>query len=61
MALEPIKTPCVGICEIDIGSQLCRGCRRSKAEIGAWIAMSNEEREDLMDLLHFRSIENGEN
>jgi uncharacterized protein len=59
--VESIKTPCIGICEIDIGSRLCRGCRRSESEIGAWSAMSDEDRETLMDLLLFRSLEDGTN
>lgn len=53
MASEPIKTPCVGICELDIGSTYCIGCRRSTAQIAAWGAMSDEEREEIMDLLLF--------
>jgi len=45
------STPCVGLCDIDSRSQLCRGCRRSLAEIGRWGGMSETERLAVMDQL----------
>jgi predicted Fe-S protein YdhL (DUF1289 family) len=53
---ETIKTPCVGLCEIRLGSPYCVGCRRSGAEIGAWTAMSDEDRELIMYDLQFRKV-----
>jgi len=40
-----IVSPCIAICTIDGPSGLCRGCKRTAAEIGRWISMTNEERE----------------
>lgn len=46
-----IETPCVQICEIDETSGLCRGCGRSRREIGGWSRMSSEERRAIMAVL----------
>lgn len=56
MTTEPLKTPCVGLCEIRLGSPYCVGCRRSGAEIGAWSTMSDEDRELIMYDLQFRKV-----
>jgi predicted Fe-S protein YdhL (DUF1289 family) len=36
-------SPCIGICRMDPDG-LCRGCRRTLAEIACWGAMSDAER-----------------
>ncbi|HEV7814551.1 MAG TPA: DUF1289 domain-containing protein [Janthinobacterium sp.] len=33
---SPLASPCVGLCRMDDGSGLCRGCLRTMAEIIAW-------------------------
>lgn len=58
MGLETIKTPCIGFCRIEVGSPYCVGCRRTGAEIGAWSAMSDEDRELIMYHLQFRKGNN---
>jgi predicted Fe-S protein YdhL (DUF1289 family) len=40
---SPPLTPCIGVCTLD-ASGLCRGCRRSMAEIAGWRDMSEAER-----------------
>jgi predicted Fe-S protein YdhL (DUF1289 family) len=35
-ALAPIPTPCIGVCELDETSGLCRGCARTGEEVAAW-------------------------
>ena len=54
MAQEKISTPCIGECGIETDTGLCRGCRRSRAEIAAWRQMDDAERQALMRLLPFR-------
>jgi len=56
MPLETIKTPCVGICKLDIANHHCIGCRRSEAEITAWSGMSEEERDSIMFKLSERVL-----
>jgi predicted Fe-S protein YdhL (DUF1289 family) len=45
---KPILTPCIGVCELDVGG-LCKGCHRTLDEIARWSAMSDAERLRLMD------------
>jgi predicted Fe-S protein YdhL (DUF1289 family) len=37
-------SPCIGICELDSASGLCRGCWRTLQEIAKWGGMSATER-----------------
>lgn len=37
--LLPPASPCIQVCELD-ALGICRGCRRSWDEIGAWTRMS---------------------
>lgn len=40
-----IVSPCIAICTIDGASGLCRGCKRTAAEVGRWISMTDDERQ----------------
>ncbi len=44
MSRDPEGSPCIGICELDNVTGLCRGCLRSGEEIAAWPAASPELR-----------------
>jgi predicted Fe-S protein YdhL (DUF1289 family) len=35
-ALAPVPTPCIGVCELDEASGLCKGCARTGEEVAAW-------------------------
>jgi predicted Fe-S protein YdhL (DUF1289 family) len=37
-------SPCVGVCELDQASGLCRGCLRTLQEIARWGGLSAVER-----------------
>ncbi|WP_313274871.1 DUF1289 domain-containing protein [Stenotrophomonas sp.] len=43
-----ISSPCIGICALDPAG-FCRGCWRTGAEIGGWMAMSERERQRVME------------
>lgn len=49
-----VQSPCVQICAIDEQSELCTGCGRSLTEIRSWIAMSDEDRAQIMAELEDR-------
>ena len=49
MLSEPIKSPCVLICQLDLKSGLCAGCGRNKEEIRYWVRYTDEERDAIMD------------
>jgi uncharacterized protein len=48
MPLESIRTPCVGICELAVPWGMCKGCGRTESELGAWVGMSDQERDQVM-------------
>jgi uncharacterized protein len=43
-----IESPCILVCSIDQKTGYCFGCGRTRAEIGAWLTMTQEERRDVM-------------
>lgn len=47
----PIKTPCVKVCIVDGESGLCLGCFRRLSEIAGWAALSELERDAILDEL----------
>ncbi len=49
MPLKPIKTPCVGLCQVGKGLGICYGCGRNLEEISKWRDMTEQEREAVMD------------
>jgi predicted Fe-S protein YdhL (DUF1289 family) len=34
-----IETPCIRLCELNAGTQVCKGCLRTTDEIAKWGAM----------------------
>jgi predicted Fe-S protein YdhL (DUF1289 family) len=48
---SPAPTPCGSVCAIDPASGYCSGCARSRAEIAAWSAASEEEKRGVWRVL----------
>ena len=46
MAKQDTKNPCIGICRFG-GTDTCRGCLRTKAEIRSWKAMSDTRKAEI--------------
>lgn len=42
-----VTSPCIGVCTLDAAGY-CIGCLRTGAEIGAWLAYTDAEREHLV-------------
>ena len=42
--MDPLESPCIGVCTIAPDSGLCRGCFRTIDEIAGWRAMDRAER-----------------
>ncbi len=53
------STPCVSVCTLDAAGRLCLGCGRTLEEIGAWPALSENERRAIMARLSTRPREAG--
>jgi predicted Fe-S protein YdhL (DUF1289 family) len=54
---DHIVSPCVDLCQIDVDSELCRGCLRTLTEIAQWTQYSDSERERIMRELEGRSTD----
>jgi predicted Fe-S protein YdhL (DUF1289 family) len=52
---ERIKSPCIGVCELDDASR-CRGCRRTLEEIAGWMRYSAAERDAILADLDRRTV-----
>jgi predicted Fe-S protein YdhL (DUF1289 family) len=42
--MDPLESPCIGVCTIAPASGLCRGCLRTIDEIARWRDMDKPER-----------------
>lgn len=40
----PVPTPCLGVCELDAASGLCRGCARTADEVAGWQQADDAEK-----------------
>lgn len=49
--MERIESPCRRICVLDPVTDLCIGCGRTRAEIGAWRSLDAEQRRNVMAVL----------
>ena len=47
-------SPCIGICLMDPATRMCRGCRRTIAEIAAWYDSSRDEKRAILERLATR-------
>lgn len=46
--LDPIASPCVGVCTVDHARKMCIGCLRTLQEIGAWRTMTLDQKRDVV-------------
>lgn len=51
---DAMESPCILVCSIDEASGYCFGCGRTRAEIGAWSAMTPAQRRAVMEVLPAR-------
>ncbi|HUF20735.1 MAG TPA: DUF1289 domain-containing protein [Burkholderiales bacterium] len=42
--LRDVPSPCINICQIDLDTNLCRGCLRNLDEIAGWLDYTIEEK-----------------
>jgi len=53
------ETPCIAVCMMDPGTELCFGCGRTLPEIARWHRMETAERLAVMEGLAARMAEAG--
>jgi hypothetical protein len=51
-----VESPCTGVCALD-NDGYCLGCRRTGAEIAAWMTLSAQEKCELLIRLRERQAE----
>jgi len=51
-----IISPCIGVCELDIDSNICVGCLRTADEIANWPQLDNEKAMQIMKQIKDRYI-----
>ena len=44
-----IASPCLAICTLDPGNDVCTGCWRTRAEIWAWTRCSDERKQEILE------------
>lgn len=49
-------SPCVGICELDLESDLCVGCLRTSQEIAIWSQIDNTKAMQIMEETKNRTL-----
>ena len=42
-------SPCIGVCELDLESDLCVGCLRTSQEIAIWSQIDNKKAMQIME------------
>ncbi|MFY7835808.1 MAG: DUF1289 domain-containing protein [Novosphingobium sp.] len=57
MNLTDPPSPCTGVCQIDPGSALCRGCHRTIDEIVAWPTASAPRKQVILNAVAARQSE----
>ncbi|UTW59901.1 DUF1289 domain-containing protein [Kordiimonas sp. SCSIO 12603] len=53
--VEEIKSPCMGVCQLDRAREFCMGCFRTRDDIGRWSRASNAEKQEIIDSATERS------
>jgi len=51
-----IISPCIGVCKLDIDSNICVGCLRTAEEIANWPQLDNERAMQIMGQIKDRYI-----
>lgn len=51
-----LTSPCTGVCRIEAATGWCRGCRRTRDEIGRWTGFTPAERRAVLARLPERAL-----
>ena len=49
-------SPCIGVCELDLESDLCVGCLRTSQEIAIWSQIDNTKAIQIMEETKNRTL-----
>ena len=54
--MAAVDSPCVGICQLDLGSDLCIGCFRTRDEVAVWGTASDGVKQEILAKTRERRI-----
>jgi predicted Fe-S protein YdhL (DUF1289 family) len=49
-----VPSPCVDICHLDLATDLCVDCFRTRDEVGTWLNLSADERRRVLARVEMR-------
>lgn len=49
-----VPSPCISICVIDESTGFCKGCKRTRDEIAAWLYLDDAEKRKVWEKLEER-------
>lgn len=52
-----VESPCIAVCRLDPGKEVCAGCWRTLPEIARWGSMSDAERLKVLESVEQRRTE----
>ena len=56
-SIDPVPSPCTGVCRMDEATGWCRGCRRTLEEIARWSAMTPADKRAVWAALPLRQAQ----
>lgn len=56
MPRTSVPSPCISVCILDPGRDMCIGCYRNRAEIGEWARADDERRSEIVETAEARRI-----
>jgi len=56
MARPSVPSPCISVCILDPGRDMCIGCYRNRAEIGEWSRADDDRRWEIAQKAEARRI-----
>ncbi len=56
-----VESPCIAVCRLEPGREVCAGCWRTLGEIARWSGMSDAERRTVLEAVALRRSADPEN
>ncbi len=53
--VDTVKSPCIGVCQLDKENKFCMGCFRTRDDIAMWTKASDNEKKAIIDSSKLRA------
>ena len=54
---KEVQSPCIGVCVVDDGNQLCQGCFRTLDEIQDWWELDSDQKQKIVEEASLRATD----